>query len=215
MGQVPELVLPGDLRDLQTLLEAEWPARSAALRASGVPLMEGDPAPDPVPNPAPDPTPPPWGDDFDPDRAWALIQKLRGEEAGELKTAKDALADAQAQLKQHEDANKTDQQLARERAEEAERQAAVASRDAARLRVALNKGLTETQAKRLVGDTDEELEADADELLASFKTEVEPAGPDPLRRKPRERLRPGAAPAGEPEETDPAKLAAMVPRRYA
>lgn len=35
----------------------------------------------------------------------------------------------------------------------------------ARLEVALEKGLTPSQAKRLVGDTREELEADADELL--------------------------------------------------
>ncbi len=37
-----------------------------------------------------------------------------------------------------------------------------------RLEVALEKGLSKTQAKRLVGTTEEELMADADELLASF-----------------------------------------------
>lgn len=36
--------------------------------------------------------------------------------------------------------------------------------------VALEKGLTKTQAKRLVGSTREELEADADELIAEFGT---------------------------------------------
>lgn len=35
-------------------------------------------------------------------------------------------------------------------------------------RVALRKGLTEVQAKRLVGTTEEELEEDAEELLSSF-----------------------------------------------
>ena len=34
--------------------------------------------------------------------------------------------------------------------------------------MALRKGLTEVQAKRLVGTTEEELEADAVDLLASF-----------------------------------------------
>lgn len=37
-----------------------------------------------------------------------------------------------------------------------------------KLRVALKEGLTETQAKRLVGNTIEELTADATDLLASF-----------------------------------------------
>lgn len=37
-----------------------------------------------------------------------------------------------------------------------------------RLEIALEKGLTKTQAKRLVGSTREELEADADELLADL-----------------------------------------------
>lgn len=92
-----------------------------------------------------------------------------------------------------------------------------------RLRVALRKGLTETQAKRLVGVTEDELESDADDLMASFKPaepdkkdddDEEPGRPDNSRRRPQERLRPGAVPdAGtEPEETDPRKLAALVPR---
>ena len=37
-----------------------------------------------------------------------------------------------------------------------------------KLQVALDKGLTSVQAKRLVGTTKEELEADADELVESF-----------------------------------------------
>lgn len=37
-----------------------------------------------------------------------------------------------------------------------------------RLKVALQKGLSETQAKRLIGTTEEELAADADELVKSF-----------------------------------------------
>jgi hypothetical protein len=82
-----------------------------------------------------------------------------------------------------------------------------------RLKVALKKGLTESQAKRLIGDTEEDLEKDADELLASFKDSTSDDGQGPSRR-PRERLRPGAAPSAEAEETDPIKLAAKVPRMY-
>jgi len=40
-----------------------------------------------------------------------------------------------------------------------------ASLETARLRIALNKGLTEAQVKRLVGSTAEELEADADAYM--------------------------------------------------
>jgi|SRR6478609_5423104 len=46
-----------------------------------------------------------------------------------------------------------------------------------KLRVAIKKGLNEAQTKRLVGTTQEELEADADELLESWgpaKTDDEP-----------------------------------------
>jgi hypothetical protein len=99
-----------------------------------------------------------------------------------------------------------------ERATNAERTAQSAQREAARLRVALKKNLTETQARRLVGDTEEELEADADELLASFKNDDD-GDREPLRR-PRERLRPGSRTSSDSDddENDPAKLAALVPR---
>jgi 5-methylcytosine-specific restriction protein A len=44
--------------------------------------------------------------------------------------------------------------------------------------------------------------------------EPEPSRPDNSRRRPQERLRPGAVPDAEtePEETDPRKLAALIPR---
>lgn len=211
MGQVPALTVPEELFELRTLLEAGWPARRVALHASGVPLNEGDdpPADPAVVPPADPPTPKPWGDDanFDPDRAWALIEATRGDRE-KLKRERDDLA---REKQAREDADKSEQQKLEERTTLAEQQAAASSREAARLRVALKKGLTETQAKRLVGDTEEELEADADELLASFIAQEDDPGQDPPRR-PRERLRPGAAPASEPEVTHPADLAALVRR---
>jgi type I site-specific restriction endonuclease len=163
------------------------------------------PAPDPTPDPAPDPDPkpdpegkkPPWGDDFDPQRAYDTIQKLRATEAELSKKVKAA-----------EDATKTDQEKLEERATGAEGRAQKAEADAARLRVALRKGLTETQAKRLVGESEEELEKDADELLESFKAPE--ADDDKARRRPTERLRPGAAPASTDEANDPQKLAEQV-----
>jgi hypothetical protein len=221
MGQVPDLALSDDLLDLQALLRVEWPARSAALRASGVPLMEGDGGDGDGDGGDGDggdgdgadggDQKPPWGsdDDFKPDKAWKLIENVRADQ----KKTKAALDEALGKLKTHEDATKTEKERADERAAEAERQAKGATLEAARLRVALKKGLTETQAKRLVGDTEEDLEKDADELLESFKNDDDRQDPDPHRR-PQPRLRPGAAPSAKREENDPAKLAAEVGRGW-
>lgn len=153
------------------------------------PTPEPEPAPTPEPEPEPEPTD--W-------KAEARKWEARAKEN----------KDAATRLKELEDAQKSEEQRLKDRIAELE----TASLEAARLRVALRKGLTETQAKRLVGTTDEELEADADELLASFKTDnPEPEGSG---RRPKERLRPGATPSTEPEETDPVKLAANLPRHF-
>lgn len=74
-------------------------------------------------------------------------------------------ATAAAQLKALEDAQKTEQQRLEERAAAAEARAAALELDSARATVALDKGLTASQAKRLVGSTIDELAADADQLL--------------------------------------------------
>lgn len=216
MGQEPDLKMLAEIRELQSLLREEWPARHAALKASGVPLMDADDDDDDGDGGddddggtgGDDSQKPPWGDDddFDPERAWKLIQKLRASD----KTQE--VERLRAELKRHEDSQKTDAQKLEERATTAEQTAAAATREAARLRVALRKNLTEAQARRLVGDTEEELEADADELLASFKQDDDGAEP---QRRPRERLRPGAVRRSsddDDDENDPAKLAALVPR---
>lgn len=72
---------------------------------------------------------------------------------------------AAASLKALEDAQKTEQERLEERATQAEQRAAALELDANRATVALEKGLTAAQAKRLVGSTPEELAADADQLL--------------------------------------------------
>lgn len=131
-------------------------------------------------------------------------------------------AAAAAKLKEHEDAQKSKEQQAADKAAEAERRATSAEQAALRLEVALDKapeGMSVAQvrklAKRLAGSSREEMESDAEDLFADF----EPAGGSSdddrgSRRRPRERLRSGAAPDAEPDETDPAKLAAQVPRMY-
>jgi flagellar biosynthesis GTPase FlhF len=218
MRQVRNVSLSDDLIELQSLLEGEWPARRAVLHASGVPLNEGEETDeekaarekaeaDAAAEEAKKKNRP-WGDDdnFDPDRAAKLIENTRSDRE---RLAREN-ADLKAKLKEQEDAEKSEAEKAAERAAEAEKNANTATLEAMRLRVALAKGLTETQAQRLIGSTQEELEADADVLIASFKPDGD-GGQDPLRR-PTERLRRGAAPAGDPEENDPLKLAAAVPR---
>lgn len=78
-------------------------------------------------------------------------------------------ADAARRLAEIEDANKSELEKERERANQAEAQLIQSRLEADRNAVALSKGLTPTQAKRLMGATREELEADADELLKDLK----------------------------------------------
>lgn len=145
----------------------------------------------------------------------AEVKKWRGLSRKHEKRAKENAAAAK-RLKELEDADKTEIERATERAADAEKKAAAAERKALVYSIASRKGLTETQAKRLIGDTEEELEADADDLLESFKQEDdEDATSDKGKGKPtrpRERLRPGAAADAEPDETDPRKLAENVSR---
>jgi predicted ribosome quality control (RQC) complex YloA/Tae2 family protein len=217
-GQVPDrFTMPAGLAELMHELEQDWPAMQTALRSSGVPLndeetdeereaREKKEAEDAAAAKKP------WGDDkdFDPEKAWKLIQNVRSD-VDKLKTERDTLA---TKVREHEDATKSDTQKLEERASNAESGLSTAQRETARLRIALKKNLTETQAKRLVGDTEEELEADADELLASFKDDENDDGDGGgERRTPKPRMRTGAAPSSEAEETDPEKLAEQVPRR--
>lgn len=71
-------------------------------------------------------------------------------------------------LKEFEDRDKSEAQKLAERADAAEKRALEFETSALRLEVAAEKGLTPAQAKRLVGSTRDELETDADELLATF-----------------------------------------------
>jgi hypothetical protein len=215
-GQEPiRFTMPHGLAELQAALEQTWPAHIAALRASGVPLNEGEETDEEkearlAAEAASKKKP--WGADadFDPDKAWKLITNLRTD-VEKVKQERDQL---KQKVLEHENASKTEQEKSAERAATAEKDAADAKRDASRLRIAVKKGLTETQAKRLVGDTEEELEADADELVASFKSDDDGGEKPTTKTRPKENLRTGAAPSSEAEETDPEKLAAMVPRRY-
>lgn len=78
-------------------------------------------------------------------------------------------ATAAQRLAEIEETQKTAEQKAEERTKVAESNAASAAAEAARLRVALEKGLPADLVNRLVGSTPEELAEDADRLLALIK----------------------------------------------
>lgn len=145
---------------------------------------------------------PPWGSDeeFDPQKAWRLIQNLRDENS-ELKPK------AQ-KLKELEDEQKSEQERLTEKLTETEKRAAEAELKAARLEVATEKGLPKSSVKFLTGTTAEELEASADELLALMKPDDD-EGASATSRRPKERLKPGASPDSEPE-VNPSELADSI-----
>lgn len=87
-----------------------------------------------------------------------------------------------------------------------------------RLKVAIEKGLNKAQLKRLMGDTEEEMLADADELLSSFgshgdSTEGEGGLEDGgLRRVPKGRTNPGDPNPGAAADIDVNKALEQIPR---
>lgn len=93
---------------------------------------------------------------------WKTLSRKNEERAKAAEPAAKKLAEI-------EEANKTEIEKAQARADAAEKDLATTRIDALRNSVALDKKLTPSQAKRLVGATREELEADADELLADLK----------------------------------------------
>lgn len=172
---------------------------------------------------------PPWGSDeeFDPQKAWDLIQNLRGE----AKTAKDDLAATKAKLSTAEgerDAARkklTDKEAEGQTENEkfsgqlADLQQKLEQESNRRLRaeVASAKGLTAAQAKRLAGTTQEELEADADEILEAFPvSQNNGGGQKPPSRQPTGQqgsgsLAGGSDPSEHEEKIDIAKLADVIP----
>ena len=102
--------------------------------------------------PTPEPEPQDYGTDWKAEaRKWE-------------KRSKDN-SDAAARLTEIEDASKSAEQRLQDQLAEATAKATGAESQLVRMQVAADKGLTPAQAKRLTGETRDELEADADELL--------------------------------------------------
>lgn len=120
-------------------------------------------------------------------------------------------------LKEFEDADKSETERLSEAAQESRTRAekaegALRRREIAEERAPEHATLAQIKAvaKRLTGDSDEDLEADADDLFALLAPEP-PKARTP--GKPRERLRGGGEPDEEPEENDPRKLADAIRKR--
>jgi ParB-like chromosome segregation protein Spo0J len=163
-----------------------------------------------------DPTPPEpkstdSGKSFTQDQVDKIVNDRLAREKGKYSDYEDLKAKA-AQLDELEQSKKDDATKANDKATAAEERAAKAEANALRLQVALDKGLTAAQAKRLTGATLEELEADAAELAELFGTGTGNGTNGPPSGKPAADLRGGTDPTEDPEETDPRKLAANVPR---
>ena len=125
-------------------------------------------------------------------------KKALQEERQKARAAERDLKAAQARLKELEDRDKSEAEKTAERLADAEKRAEQAELRAMRLEVAAEKGLTPAQAKRLVGASREELEADADDILATF-----PAAPvAPERKAPKPDPSQGSRGGAKPSASD-------------
>jgi len=124
-------------------------------------------------------------DELSPEALRKALEKARKEAAG-YRTKVRELEPLASKAKELEDAGRTELEKLTARAEAAERNATDNQARAMRLEVAFEKGLTPAQAKRLVGSTRDELEADAEEILRDFpvKTDGRPKGSADLGARP-------------------------------
>lgn len=124
----------------------------------------------------------------------AEVDRIVGERLARERSKYADYDDLKAKAAKHDEAvqaQKTEQERLSEQLTAAQTEAKNARGEAMRLKVATAKSLPTELAARLRGDTEEELAADADTLLAVFP---QPQQPAPGQRTPVEHLRPGALP---------------------
>lgn len=155
-----------------------------------VPPVPAPPAPAPEPVPAPAPEPAPEADDWsDPEKGREAKRKAN-QEAKKLQAQ---ITELTKQLESRVDPEEAKAAIALVEANSA--------RQVARIKFGHKYGLPDDITDRLQGETAEEIEADAKKLATHFGTS---AG---LGRG-------GLDPTDEPEEVDPRKLAAKIPRLH-
>ena len=142
---------------------------------------------------------------FTQDQLDKIVEQRLARERAKFADYEDLKAKAD-RLAERENADKSEVDRAREEAEAAKKEAETAKGELLRMQIASSKGLSPSQAKRLVGNTREELEADADDLLEAFKPSDDKRDSS---RRPKEKLRPGASNEGD-EEPDPKKVADSI-----
>jgi hypothetical protein len=139
----------------------------------------------------------------------------------ERNAARKELADARAELKKIADKDKSEGQRLQEARDEAATRAAKAEEQWRSMQVAMERApahatlaQVKAVAKRVRGESEEDLEADADELFEMLAPapKEDSSNSRKVAGKPRERMRGGGDPDDEPEETDPRKLADMIRR---
>lgn len=124
-----------------------------------------------------------------------IVQERVARERAKYADYDDLKAKAE-KLAEFEEAQKSEADKLKDRIAELEPTA----KEASRLRVALEKGLTVAQAKRLVGETEEDLAADADQLLEDLG---EPRPRVPERPK-------GQGGGNKPSDTDPGDMSKLA-----
>ena len=148
--------------------------------------MADDPTPDPDAPKKDDPAP-------DPD---AGAKKALDAERAARREAEKQLKAVLAQLQELVDKDKSEVDKLRDQVNALTKERDDAASAALRHEIAIAKGLNAAQAKRLVGATREELEADADEILEAFPTKG--GATPPPSKKPSPDLRGGGDPTKEP-----------------
>lgn len=145
-------------------------------------------------NPAPTP---PWGsdDEFDPEKAWNLIQGLR--------TDKDRLStratEFEAKVKEYEDAKLTAEEKAARDLKEQQSQAATLASENALLKAAIDHHLSAKDLDLLRGLPPDAIADRAAKLAARLGAGTPPK---PLTARPREALRGGADPTAPATGSD-------------
>lgn len=134
--------------------------------------LDGEGQAPPPPQQTDDEQAPPWGTDeeFDPEKAWKLIQNLRKE--------KDDLKPLAEKARQLEDAQKSDQQKLQDALEAAQTEGATAKAQAAKLTAALEHGLSKDDLELLDGVPADQIA----ERAARLAERLKPNGAPPASR---------------------------------
>lgn len=158
------------------------------------------------------------GEDFDSESARKKITKTNSENANLRKRLKELEPLAQ-KAKELEDANKSEVERLSEASETYKSRAETSETQLKKYQAAFDNapdGASVTQikavAKRIQGDSDEDLETDAQELFELLSAQSSGDSGPKVPAKPKEAPRGGGEPDDEPEETDPAKLADKIGR---